>query len=172
MADAVQTARVQTFVIVAAPASLVAWQVGFELGAFDVIDYSRIFAVFVLGAVVLAATFIAPDRGFVTSGWGRLVLALPLAYLLADMTSLTDSPVIRNTLGIAVVAIVPYIVWVAARLMGFEFFTLNVREQAATIVLVLLVGLTGLYVGANNDRFLTCRDFERTGDFVPEDCTA
>jgi hypothetical protein len=57
-------ARVKTFAVVVAPAALAAWQVGFELGAFDVISYRRIFAVYVVSTVVLIATFIASDSGF------------------------------------------------------------------------------------------------------------
>ncbi len=59
--------RVRTFVVVPMPAALVAWQIGFEFGAFGVITYGRVFAVFVLSTVIFVATFIAPDRGFATT---------------------------------------------------------------------------------------------------------
>jgi len=162
--------KVRTFVLVSAPAALAAWQVGFELGAFDVISYRRIFAVFVVSAVVLVATFIAPDSGFATSQRSRLILSLPLLYLAADITLLTESTLVVNLLGGAVLLTLPYVVWVAARLMGFEFFTLDRVEQLAVAGLVLMIGLLGWYVGAKNDRFLTCRDFERMGDFEPANC--
>ncbi|MDH4278930.1 MAG: hypothetical protein OEZ14_07090 [Acidimicrobiia bacterium] len=152
------------------PAALTAWQVGFEFGAFDVIAYRRVFAVFVVSTVVLVATFIAPDSGFATTAWSRLVLSLPLVYVAADITLLTESTLVTNVLSATILLTGPYIVWVAARLMGFEFFRLAQREQAAALVLVVTIGVLGWYVGHNNSRFLTCRDFVRMGDFVPDNC--
>jgi hypothetical protein len=168
--DSDADARVRTFVLVAAPAALAAWQIGFELGAFDVISYRRIFAVYVVSTVILIATFIAPDSGFATSFGGRLILALPLAYLVADITLLTDSTAVSTVLGGLVLMTFPYIVWVAARLMGFEFFRLALRQQMAVVAMVVVVGLLGWYIGRYNDRFVTCRDFIRMGDFAPANC--
>jgi hypothetical protein len=163
-------ARVRTFVLVATPAALVARQVGFEQGAFDVIAYQRIFAVLVVSTVVLIATFIAPDSGFATSMWSRLVLSLPLAYLAADVALPTGSTFVAKVLGGTILLTFPYVVWVAARLMGFKFFALSLREQLAAASLVVLIGTLGWYVGTNNSHFLTCRDFDRMGDFQPANC--
>ena len=162
--------RIRTFVLVSTPAALAAWQVGFELGAFDVIAYRRIFAVFVVSTVVLIATFIAPDSGFATTTWSRLILSLPLVYIAADVTLLTNSRFITTLLSGAILLTSPYIVWVAARLMGFEIFTLERREQVGAIILVMGIGILGWYVGHSNNHFLTCRDFVRMGDFKPANC--
>lgn len=165
-----QDARLRTFVLVSAPAALVAWQVGFELGAFDVIAYRRVFAVFVFSIVVLVATFMAPDSGFASSWWSRLILSLPLVYLVADVTTLTESTAVSNLLGGAILVTAPYVVWVAAQLMGFEFLALARHDQIAAIALVVMLGILGWYVGSNNARFVTCRDFVRTGEYVPPNC--
>jgi len=162
--------RVRTFVLVSTPAAVAAWQVGFEFGAFDVIAYRRVFAVFIVSTVVLIATFIAPDSGFATTAWSRLILSLPLVYIAADITLLTKSTLVSNLLSAAILLTSPYVVWVAVRLMGFEFFALARREQVVAIVLVVTIGVLGWYVGHNNNHFLTCRDFVRMGDFQPENC--
>ena len=152
------------------PAALAAWQVGFEFGAFEVIAYRRVFAVFVVSAVVFIATFIAPDSGFATTAWSRLILSLPLIYVAADIVLLTESKLLSNLLSAAILLTSPYVVWVAARLMGFEFFAFTRRAQVAAIVLVVTIGVVGWYVGHNNHHFMTCRDFVRMGDFRPENC--
>ena len=54
--------------------------------------------------------------------------------------------------------------------MGFEFFALARRDQISVLLLVAMLGIFGWYVGQNNDRFVTCRDFIRMGDYVPENC--
>mgnify|MGYP006945867742 CR=1 FL=1 len=162
--------RVRVFVLVAAPSALVAWQIGFELGAFDVLNYSRVFAVFVVATVVLLATFIAPNSGFASSPVSRLILALPLIYLVADALFLTEEPWVAIVLALAVLGSFPYAIWVAVRLMGFQFFTLTRREQIGTVLAVIVIGTLGWYVGETNDRYLVCRDFERVGDYQPDNC--
>ncbi len=116
---------------------------------------------------MLIATFIAPDGGFATSEWSRGLLALTLIHLAADVIWLTRSTLVANLLGGAVLLTFPNVVWVAARLMGFEFFALDRREQLA-VPLVGSIGILGWYVGTDKD--LTCRDFVGMGDFEPESC--
>ena len=158
------------FVVAAIPGALISWNVGFELGAFDVVSYRRVFSVFVVCAVVLVATFVWPADGVARSWWSRLILALPFVYIVSDALLLTDSVAVRNVLTAALVLTLPYAVWVIGRLLGSDLFLLSRRERAATLIVVLLVGLMGFYVGTANERFLTCRDFERMGDYIPEDC--
>jgi len=165
-----ETDRARTFVLLAAPGAIIAWQVSFEYGAFDTLDHQRVFSILVISAVVLAATFIAPDTGVVSSTWSRAILAVPLLTLLADMVLDTDSGTVSWVLDALVVLTLPYVLWVVARLMGVEFFGLPRREQVAAIALVVVIGVLGFYVGSNNERFLTCRDFERIGDYEPEGC--
>ena len=156
--------------LIAAPGAFVAWQIGFEFGAFDVVAYERVFGVFVLATVVLVTTFVAPVNGFAGSVWSRLILASPLAYLVLDAVILTDLPSISGVIGAIVLLSFPYVLWVGARLMGFEFFKLAFREQTIAVLTVVMIGLAGLYVGSHNDRFVTCRDFERMGDYQPQNC--
>lgn len=171
MTDTAQgSPAVRRFVVAAVPGALVSWSVGFELGAFDVVSYRRVFAIFVVCAVVLVATFLWPSTGFATSWWSRGILALPVAYIGADALLLTDSVLVAGALAAAIVLTLPYAAWVVARMLGSDLFALSRREQVATVAVVVAIGLMGFYVGVENDRFLSCRDFEHMGDFVPEDC--
>ena len=54
--------------------------------------------------------------------------------------------------------------------MGVAYFELSRRDQIAVVVSIVVIGAGGLYVGANHDRFVTCSDFERAGDYLPENC--
>ncbi len=54
----------RTFMLVTVAGALAGWDIGFEYGAFDTISYRRVFAVFVVSTVVLAATFVADDDTF------------------------------------------------------------------------------------------------------------
>ncbi len=170
MNDNDHTATTRTFVVITIAGALVAWDIGFEYGAFDTISYRRVFTVFVVSTVVLIATIINDDDTFATSNLSRMVLGLPLAYLIADLTFLTSSQVVVDILSIAIIASFPYTLYVIARLLDQDYFTLPRREQLIAAIVVTALGLAGLYVGTANGRFLTCTDFERTGDYQPPDC--
>ena len=43
-------------------------------------------------------------------------------------------------------------------------------SRRAVSALVIGIFLVGLYVGVGHDRFITCEDFARAGDYVPENC--
>lgn len=160
----------RTFMVVTITGSLVSWDVGFEYGAFDTVSFHRVFTVFVISTVVLVTTLVRNDESFATSPMSRLVLGLPLAYLLADLTFLTTSQTVVDVLNLAILATFPYTLWVIARLLDRDYFQLPARERAIAAAVVLALGAAGYYVGVNNDRFLLCSDFERIGDFQPENC--
>ena len=162
--------RIRSFVLVTVPGALVAWHIGFEIGAFDTVAYQRVFSVFVVSRVVLLASFVAAADGTHSSAVRRFALATPLLYLVVDLLFLDESPIVSKVLGIAVIATLPYALWVAARLMGVAYFELSRRDQIAVVVSIVVIGAGGLYVGANHDRFVTCSDFERAGDYLPENC--
>ena len=119
---------------------------------------------------MLVATFVWPTPGSTTSWWSRTILALPAIYIAADALFLTESVVVANVLAIALVLTLPYASWVVAQMIGSDLFSLARREQLATVGVALAIGLMGFYVGVENDHFVSCRDFERMGDYVPDDC--
>jgi len=165
------SALTRTFMVVTIAGSLVAWDIGFDMGAFETISYRRLFTVFVVSTVVLLTTFVRNDETLATSPFSRVILGLPLAYLAADMTFLTVSQALVDALNVAIIATFPWTLYVVARLVDRDYFTLPRREQIIAVVAVLLIGLAGLYVGDAHTRFLSCDDFARSGDYQPEDCT-
>lgn len=166
-----QASITRTFMVITVTGALVSWDIGFEYGAFDTISYRRIFTVFVVSTVVLIATIVRNDETFATSTISRIVLGLPLAYLIADVTFLTVSQAVVDLFGLAILFTFPYTLYVIARLLDRDYFSLPTRERAVAGAVVLLLGFAGLYVGSANDRFLNCGDFERVGDYQPDNCT-
>ena len=162
--------HIRTFLLVTVAGALTAFDVGFELGAFDNVAYNRIFAALVISSVVFVATLVANDESFSTSNWSRAILGLPLIYVLADMAWLTLSQTIVDILSIAILLTFPYALYVSAKLMRIDFFQLDRNEQKVAGATIAALFLIGLYVGSAHERFLTCNDFERSGDFVPADC--
>lgn len=151
--------------------ALVAWDIGFDYGAFGTVSYRRFFTVFVVSTVVLVATVVRNDETFATSPTSRLILGLPLAYFVADLLFLTVSETVVSLLNLAIFITFPYTLYVIARLLDQDFFTLPRREQLIAAAVVLVLGLAGYYIGYENHRFLNCGDFELIGDYQPPNCT-
>lgn len=168
--DGEPSALTRSFMVVTIAGALVAWDIGFDLGAFETVSYRRVFTVFVVSTVVLLTTFVRNDETLATSPFSRVILGLPLAYLFADMTFLTVSQNVVDALNIAIIATFPWTLYVIARLVDRDYFLMPRREQIIALVAVVLIGLAGLYIGNGHERFLTCDDFARSGDFQPENC--
>lgn len=171
-ADLEVGASARSFVIMATGASLAAFDFGFDWGAFDNIDHRKIWAVWVLCTVAFVSSFLFGDSEYRLGGRWRLALAVPTLWLFADLAWATSSQVVVTVLLLASILALPFALYVLARLIAGDFFTLSRQLRIALVATVLVVFCTGWYVGAGHDRFLTCTDFERAGEFVPDNCTS
>ena len=161
----------QIFLLVTIGGSLVAIDVGYDLGAFETINYRRIFPIFVVSTVALLASFLTDGPEVTDAKRTRVILALPALYLVADMAQLTDQRAVYVVLAAAIVITLPFTAYIVARMVDLDFFHLPRRLQAIAAATLLAMFLAGLYVGANHPRFFECEDFELAGDYVPENCT-
>ena len=106
-----------------------------------------------------------------TSAVSRSILALPTVFLVADFLVDDNSQTFAVLFAVTLLCVFPYTLWVVAQLINIEFFALTRRNQAISCLVIAVVGLLGLSVGARNDRFVYCSEFERIGDFQPTNCT-
>ncbi|MEM9464615.1 MAG: hypothetical protein AAGA90_04550 [Actinomycetota bacterium] len=161
----------QIFLLVTIGGSVVAIDVGYDLGAFETINYRRIFPIFVISTVALLASFLTDGPEVTDAKRTRAILALPALYLVADVVQLTNVRWVYIGLAAAIVVALPFTAYIVARMADLDFFHLPRRLQAVAAGTLLAMFLAGLYIGANHPRFFECRDFELAGDYVPENCT-
>ena len=65
----------------------------------------------------------------------------------------------------------PYVARILISVTVSESLSIKTRKlQMAVIVIALMSGLTGYFVGANNYLFLTCQDFKVSGNDLPSNC--
>lgn len=65
----------------------------------------------------------------------------------------------------------PYVVYVVTSVIYPDFTKMNRAAPKAGIVVVITIMVTvGYVVGSQHERFLTCQDFELSGQHVPADC--
>jgi hypothetical protein len=156
-------------------ASLYAWKVAFAFGAYHTLFYERRHQLFVLSLVVLLGGFIMRRRVQIRPWLLALFIPPPLLILLQLALPVNDSGVVirfvYHILVITVVAVLPIIAWVLARLLAPTYFTLpDRRTKVAVIVIVAVVTVLGFAVGRFNNHLLTCEDFKVAGDDVPTNC--
>jgi hypothetical protein len=163
------------FFAVTIGASLYAWHLAFTFGAYDTLFYHRRHQLFVLSVVVLLGGLILRSRMQIRP-WLLALFAPPLLRVLLQLVfPVTESTgvtrIAEGVLNIAIVAVLPIVAWVVARLLAPDYFTLpDRRVKIAVIAVVAAVALIGYFVGRFNDRFLTCEDFRIAGDAEPANC--
>ncbi|MDJ0770987.1 MAG: hypothetical protein QNJ12_19505 [Ilumatobacter sp.] len=160
----------RTFVVTATGASLAAFNLGFDLGAFENIDHRKIWAMWVLCTVALVSSYLVRDRDYRLGGRWRLALAVPSLWLVADLFFVTSSNVAVVVLLILSLGALPFAMYIIIRLVAGDFVSLTARLRVALVVTALVVFAVGWYVGDGHPRFLSCRDFARAGEFVPANC--
>ncbi len=156
-------------------ASLVVWEVAFDLGAYHTVFYSRLFQILVVSTVLLAGSLILRHQVRVRL-WMRFVLAVPLLWLLERSVAplghtSTAAKVLDDVMVGLVVASLPFTIWALVRILAPDFFDLhNRRLQVISVVIVVLIAVAGFLVGQFNYRFTTCHDYIVAGDNTPSNC--
>jgi hypothetical protein len=161
-----------TLLITAGSAS-VAFTVGFNLGAFGVVFFDQLLAVWVIATVVLAASMTSnlPPRTWPR----RLVLLIPSLWLIAawidNEFSFNNDERIVFALTVAVTMFVlPIVAWILITAINPDFAELPGRKKGIVIATVGLFLIIGFGIGARNDLLLNCGDFKISGNDLPANC--
>jgi hypothetical protein len=158
--------------ITAASASF-AFTIGFNLGAFGVIFFDQLLAVWVISTVVFAGSLVGslPPRTWPR----RLILLLPTLWIVAawvDNTfGLTTGDRVAFTLTVAVTIIaLPFVAWILITVINADFANLPRGRKGVVMAAVGLFMIIGFVIGARNDMFLNCGDFKISGNDLPANC--
>lgn len=122
-----------------------------------------------LGALVLR-------RDVRVRPWTLAVLAIPLVWLInravapfgrgTEANHVVDLVLIGLT-----VASLPFTLVAVARILSPDYFALPARRlKAASVAIIVLIGVTGFLVGQFNYEFTTCHEYDIAGDDEPSNC--
>lgn len=160
--------------LITAGSATVAFSVGFNLGAFGVIFFGQLLAIWVIATVVLVGSLISdlpPDT------WPRrLVLLVPTLWIIAawidSSYSFSRSERFVFTLTVIVTLVVlPAVAWVLITVVNTDFAELPGSRKSVVIATVGLFIVIGFAFGARNDMFLDCEDFKISGNDLPANCS-
>lgn len=159
--------------LITAGSATVAFAVGFNMGAFGVIFFGQLLAIWVIATVVLVGSLVSdlpPDT------WPRrLVLLVPSLWIIAAWVdsnySFNRSERFVFAMTVVVTLIVlPAVAWILVTVVNTDFAELPGRKKGIVIATVELFIIIGFAFGARNDMFLDCEDFKISGNDLPSNC--
>lgn len=161
--------------LIAVGSATVAFTVGFNYGAFGVVFFDQVFAVWVISTIVFVAsiaTRIEPQT------WPRrLVLLIPSLWLIiswlsnnTDLERIDDFAVVFTV--IVTLIPLPFVGWILVTTINSDFAELPRGNKAAVMGAVVVFLVAGLVLGARNDLVLDCDDFKISGNDLPENCVS
>ena len=173
MSDAESRIFVGSAVALAVPV----WNTAFNLGAFGTVFFETVFFVWVVSTTTLAAPFFLPPERIPVGVGSKLMMALPTVLLLLRLVDDRASPddlsdtVIAGVAIVTVVLSLPYTFFAVVFAASPDLVTLRSRRlQYGLLAIVFGVGVVGYVVGLRNELFLTCWDFQVSGNDLPERC--
>ena len=168
---------VRTFVLVAIGLAVFIWNLSFNFGVYGTVFYDRIFTVWVICSVVLAANFFLPAKERYLNSWGMVAMLAPTLWFILQfwqyeigIQSWLDFIGFWFTFLVMIICL-PYGAYIIVSFTQSEALRLKPRSLfAALAAIAVTVAIIGYTVGANNYYFMTCTDFEIAGSHVPENC--
>jgi hypothetical protein len=156
-------------------ASLVAFDLAFDLGAYHTVFYSRLLQPLVVSSVLLLGA-LALRRQITVRPWLLVGLATPFTWLgFRLLVPVAPDDLWYHIADLVLIGLsllsLPLTLWVLARILAPEYFALSTRRLRLTAVaIVLIVAVMGYLAGRFNDHILTCQEFVVAGDETPANC--
>lgn len=174
-------AEIRAFMLSSIAIATSVFGIAFFYGVFGTIFFENLFYVWVASTVaMIASLFVPPVDGLpaLVSWRGRFVLLLPTVLMFwlffSDNPSLdiASSGWFEWALAIVVVGLsLPYLLLVLIIVAIPDVEQLKQPKLKAVILLVCLTTVAaGYFIGTHHNKFITCHDFEISGNFVPENC--
>ncbi|WP_235833392.1 hypothetical protein [Orlajensenia flava] len=161
--------------IVVIGASAALWWPAFTLGAWGTLFFDQLLTVWVIATAALVIVLVQP-RGFRHRIRTALALAVPSIWLVLGfaLNEATDDVlvILVDAVGIASAIIgIPFTIWVLVRILWPDFGAGVTRSRRAILLIAVAVITIGCYLlGVYQASFLTCEDFEISGNSDPPGC--
>ena len=175
-ADGASAQGSRAFALVLVGMSAAVWWPAFTLGAWGVLFFDQLLTVWVVATTALVVVLV---RRRARRRWLRVVaLAVPSLWLALAFFDDTDSAgaysVLVDIVGAFVGVLgIPFTLWTLVGVLWPELFTdLRRRARVGVVVTVVLVAVASVLLGALQDRFLTCQDFDISGNSRPPGCVS
>jgi hypothetical protein len=171
-------AGVRSAILISVACAYFAWDLGFEFGVHGTIYFEKIFFVWSISLALLLIFIIIPKNQLPVPPSLWVAAAIPTLWVLIGLSerAAADEVWIRHALTvvglIAVLGCIPFLAAVITSVIYPDFTRMDsaLPKVGISVVIAAMV-MIGYLVGINHHRFLTCEDFELSGQSVPENCS-
>jgi len=171
-------AGTRSIIVISVAAAFFAWDLGFELGAHGRLFFEKVFAAWSVSLALLIIFIIIPKRLLTVPPTLWVAVAIPALWLIIALANRAapDEILFRHAMTVlgflAVLACFPYVAYVIVSVLYPEFT--KIREPGpkyGIMFIIVSMMIVGFLIGSNHYRFLTCEDFEISGQAVPANCS-
>ncbi|MEU6587824.1 hypothetical protein ABZ923_01060 [Streptomyces sp. NPDC046881] len=156
----------------AAGGTLVIWWPAFTLGAYNAVFFDDMLALWAVTTAVLLSGAVLRRRGALPWG-GWLALALPSVWIgLAIVAPRADGFHYLHYFEVVLTLVcAPMLTWLLSRLFLPDYSALPVHARLGAVAVTLVAGLLAFLLGKFNFLFLSCADFDMSGNNTPAHCS-
>ncbi|MFD1938242.1 MULTISPECIES: hypothetical protein [Nonomuraea] len=155
----------------AAGGTLVIWWPAFTLGAYGAIFFDAVLTIWAVATAVLLSGLMLRTRGALPWG-GWVALALPSFWIVLAVVAprvhgfhyLHYFEVVLTLVG------APILAWLLSRILLPDYADLPELHRMRAVAVTIAVGVLAFLLGKFNHLFLTCADFDISGNNTPSGC--
>ena len=169
--------QAKTFMLAVLTVSVPTWTVAFNLGVYGEVFFEHTVYILVASLVLLLAQLFVPQERSPIKGEARFVLALPVVWAILSIVNsqIMGVDVFETILFwfglVAIILCLPYIFYILSAFTNPEVIEVaRYKLTLPLLIIVVVIGITGYLVGDHNAIFMTCFDFEVSGNMVPDNC--
>ncbi|MEV7127508.1 hypothetical protein [Streptomyces sp. NPDC093260] len=151
--------------------TLVIWWPAFTLGAYGAIFFDDVLALWAVAtAVLLSGAFLRNRSALPWGGW--IALALPSLWIvLAILVPRRDGWALLHYFEMVLTLVgAPVLTWLLSKLLLTDYAKLPRLRRFTAVGVTVAVGALAFLLGKFNHLFLTCADFDVSGNNVPSGC--
>ncbi|MER6025830.1 hypothetical protein [Streptomyces sp. NPDC001851] len=155
----------------AAGGTLIIWWPAFTLGAYNAVFFDDVLTLWAVAtAVLLSGAILRKREALPWGGW--LALFLPSLWIvLAIVAPRTKGfPYLHYFEEVLNLVGAPILTWLLSRILLPDYAELPVHERLAAVAVTLIIGVLAFLLGQFNYLFLTCADFNVSGNNPPAHC--
>ncbi|MDX2391572.1 hypothetical protein NJL88_16255 [Streptomyces sp. DK15] len=151
--------------------TLIIWWPAFTLGAYGAIYFNTLMTIWAVATTVLFSGALLRSRGAIPWG-GWIALLLPSTWIVLAIVLPRDGgfSFIRYFEAALTLIAAPMLAWMLSKILVADYATLPWSHRLAAVGATIAVGILAYLLGEFNYLFLTCEDFNASGNRIPADC--
>ncbi|MFD4140962.1 hypothetical protein [Streptomyces sp. NPDC058572] len=153
--------------------TLFIWWPAFTLGAYNAIFFDNVLTIWAVATAVLLSGALLRTRGALPWG-GWIALAVPSVWILLAIVAPRSHgyPYLHYFEALFTLAGAPMLTWLLSRILVPDYAVLPIRQRLGAVAVTLIIGVLAFMLGKFNHLFLTCADFDVSGNNSPGSCAS